>query len=290
MEVHFFLVSSDTHPGLRGCCWSTIHAQTQRASNCSSHQDHLHGMSVLSLLGNVSHPPIESPPSKKALLFKLTTITRCHPSHPDTSHLTRQYLKDWGLQIKNEPAIITARVLPTPQVQYHKNSKFQGLLTPVHGVWNLVGQKVCAGAELGSWAVVCFAPHRSMPQATIAAFIKEFCNAAVDSGVMSPLFCFHVPVIDGCSQSQSSRHVRQFQYRWRRVVSPRSFHESRQCCEGSTSAHRVHFAHYWGSFLSFQSDERTALYGEIKRVTDTVLGISSQCNQVRFLSFGLTVR
>ena len=201
MEVRVFLVSSEMHLGLRGCCWSTIHAQTQRASNCGSHQDHLHGISMFSLLANVSHPPIESPPSKKALPFKLTTTTRYQLSHPDTWHLTRQYLKDWGLEIKNEPATIPARVLPTPQVQYHKNSKFQGLLTPVHGVWNLVGQKVCAGAELGSWAVVCFAPHRSMPQPTIAAFIKEFCNAAVDCGVTSPLFSFHVPVIDGCSQS-----------------------------------------------------------------------------------------
>jgi len=111
-------------------------------------------------------------------------------SLPPASHLTRQYLKDWGIEIANQPATITARVLPIPQVQYHQNSRFQGLLTPVHGVWNLVGQKVCAGAELGSWAVVCFAPHRSMPQPSIDAFVKEFCNSAVDSGVISPWFCF----------------------------------------------------------------------------------------------------
>lgn len=32
----------------------------------------------------------------------------------------------------------------------------------------------------------------------------------------------------------------------------------------------------------FLANGKTALYGEIKRVTDTVLGISSQCNQVPF--------
>jgi Mid domain of argonaute len=91
------------------------------------------------------------------------------------------------LEIKCEPAVINARVLPTPQVQYHQTSKSQGLLTPQNGVWNLVGQKVCAGAELGSWAVVCFAPQRNMSMAAIEAFIKELCNSAVDSGVLT--FC-----------------------------------------------------------------------------------------------------
>ena len=78
---------------------------------------------------------------------------------------------------------MNARVLPVPQVQYHQTSKQQGLLTPVNGVWNLVGQKVCAGAELGSWAVVCFAPQRNMAMVGIEAFVKELCNTAVDSGV-----------------------------------------------------------------------------------------------------------
>ena len=114
------------------------------------------------------------------------------------------------MEIKSEPAVITARVLPTPQVQYHQNSKSQGLLTPQNGVWNLVGQKVCAGAELGSWAVVCFAPQRSMMMSAIEAFVKELCNSAVDSGVSSPLI--HLLIVDDCSQSSSSYHVRQFEH------------------------------------------------------------------------------
>jgi Mid domain of argonaute len=77
-----------------------------------------------------------------------------------------------------------ARVLPTPQIQYHQTSKLQGALTPQNGVWNLVGQKVCAGADLGSWAVVCFSTQHSLPEPSIGAFIREFCNAAVDCGVL----------------------------------------------------------------------------------------------------------
>jgi hypothetical protein len=77
---------------------------------------------------------------------------------------------------------IQARVLPVPQVQYHQGSKGGGLLTPQNGVWNLIGQKVCAGAELGSWAVVCFAPMRNMPVSSVEAFIKELCNSCADSG------------------------------------------------------------------------------------------------------------
>lgn len=87
------------------------------------------------------------------------------------------------MKIKSEPAVINARILPTPQVQYHQTTKSEGLLTPQNGVWNLVGQKVCAGAELGSWAVVCFAPTRNMPMPSIVAFVKELCNSAVDTGV-----------------------------------------------------------------------------------------------------------
>ena len=47
----------------------------------------------------------------------------------------------------------------------------------------MVGQKVCAGAELGSWAVVCFASARFVSVTAIEAFIKEFCNCAANSGV-----------------------------------------------------------------------------------------------------------
>ena len=67
-------------------------------------------------------------------------------------------------------------------------------------MWNLVGQKVCAGAELGSWAVVCFAPTRNMPMPSIVAFVKELCNSAVDSGVPNIVGAFEL-MVDVCSKS-----------------------------------------------------------------------------------------
>jgi len=92
--------------------------------------------------------------------------------------------------VKSEPLAVNARLLPTPQVQYHQTSKGQGLLTPQNGVWNLIGQKVCAGAELGSWAVICFCPQRNMPPAAIEAYVKELCHTATDSGVHSHVISF----------------------------------------------------------------------------------------------------
>ena len=109
------------------------------------------------------------------------------------------------MEIKSEPTVIHARVLPTPQVQYHHSSKTQGLLTPQNGVWNLLGQKVCAGAELGSWAIVCFAAQRNMTISAIEVFVKELCNSATDSGVLPLLLPF--PNVDDCSQSGSPHHV-----------------------------------------------------------------------------------
>jgi hypothetical protein len=152
------------------------------------------------------------------------------------------------LKIKSEPAIINARVLPTPQVQYHQSSKQQGLLTPQNGVWNLVGQKVCAGAELGSWAVVCFCPQRNMGSPAIEAFVKELCT-----GVPSSLSSL---IIDDCSQSQSSCHVCKLQHRWRRVDPSRGVHQGWECCQGTTSTHRLHLADYWGMSSHFISNGR----------------------------------
>jgi len=126
-------------------------------------------------------PQIESDLSRKAWLSTPMTKTR----YKTSLDVLTQYLMDWGLRVSSEPTVIQARVLPTPQVQYHQTSKQQGLLTPQNGVWNLVGQKVCAGAELGSWALVCFCPQRSMAMQGIEFFVKELCNAAVDSGVRS---------------------------------------------------------------------------------------------------------
>jgi hypothetical protein len=123
-----------------------------------------------------------------------------------------EYLLDWGLKVSSEPATIQARVLPTPQIQYHHTSKLQGLLTPTNGTWNLVGQKVCAGAELGSWSIVCFCPQRVITVQGIEFFVKELCNAAVDSGVLSLMTTI---TLDDRPESQSTDYVCELSHFWR---------------------------------------------------------------------------
>ena|ERR1700721_3774201 len=120
--------------------------------------------------------------------------------------ISRKYLNEWGLKIKSDPTIVEARVLPTPQVQYHQTSKQQGLLTPQNGTWNLVGQKLSTGAELASWSIVCFSAQRMMPIPGIEIFIKEICNAVVDCGVLSEMVEI-VYEVDDCEESKSPDYV-----------------------------------------------------------------------------------
>ncbi|PKY60591.1 hypothetical protein RhiirA4_519173, partial [Rhizophagus irregularis] len=62
------------------------------------------------------------------------------------------YLRQFGMEISNNMAVVNARILPTPTIQYHQSSR-KNRVQPNGGSWNLRDKKVINGATLSSWSM-----------------------------------------------------------------------------------------------------------------------------------------
>src|SRR6266480_6437951 len=66
-----------------------------------------------------------------------------------------EHMQQFGLRVSNEMAVVQARVLPAPKLQYHPSSR-EGGFVPRNGTWNLRNTKFATGATLSSWACAVF--------------------------------------------------------------------------------------------------------------------------------------
>jgi eukaryotic translation initiation factor 2C len=166
-----------------------------------------------------------------------------------------EHLRDFGVKVSSEMVTVKGRLLPAPLIHYHPKSQSPHV-TPQNGSWNLVGKKVVAGASLGAWGIVVFGNERDVPSSRVSHFVRELVVTCVDTG----LFIVNKdPPIS--------------------YVNPRGVIE-----EGLKKA-------WLGVGNSVKSQPQlllcilpntgVSLYAEIKRLTDTVIGVASQCVQVK---------
>ncbi|RUP48240.1 hypothetical protein BC936DRAFT_144800 [Jimgerdemannia flammicorona] len=96
------------------------------------------------------------------------------------------YLKQFGLKVDTEMAVVNARVLPPPKLCFHPSSRDANFI-PTGGAWNLRDKKVAAGATLGSWGVIHFRDPRDQRCPTIPQlqrFIREMVQTFSDVGMV----------------------------------------------------------------------------------------------------------
>ncbi|KAG0330088.1 Eukaryotic translation initiation factor 2C [Podila horticola] len=166
-----------------------------------------------------------------------------------------EYLKEAGMKVSNEMAIVPARVLPTPTVCYHPSSK-ESSFVPKDGVWNLRDKKLTQGASLGSWGVLVFGTERDCSKVVIQGFLRELIVTCQDTGMnvinKSP------PVNYANPHGNIEAALRKIWMDAGNMV--KSMPQLIVC---------------------FLPNTGTPLYAEIKRVTDTIIGVSSQCMQLK---------
>jgi len=95
-----------------------------------------------------------------------------------------EYMQQFGMSVKQDMAVVNARILPTPTVSYNPSTR-DGAFVPQGGAWNLRGKRVAQGATLGSWSVVCFTNERMVPMQDIQRFVREMCTTFMDTGMVS---------------------------------------------------------------------------------------------------------
>lgn len=166
-----------------------------------------------------------------------------------------EILRDVGMKISSEMAVIKARVLPAPIVSYHPSSR-EANFTPRDGQWNLRDKKLAQATTLGSWGVVLFGTERDCPRVGFEGFIRDLIVACQEIGLnivnKRPYMTYANPHGD---------------------------------IEATLKQLYVHTGNQVKSqpqlLICVLPNTGVPLYAEIKRVTDTVIGISSQCMQVK---------
>ncbi|KAF9931666.1 hypothetical protein FBU30_009727 [Linnemannia zychae] len=165
-----------------------------------------------------------------------------------------EFQKDFGLIVSNELSSIDARVLPAPAITYHATSRDANFV-PREGAWNLLNKKVLIGTTLTSWGVVVFGTERDFSQTQVQHFVRELTVTCIDTGMQvtnkSPRIAYANPHgdIEGTLQQHWLAAGNQLKMRPQLL-------------------------------LIVLPNKGIPLYAEIKRVTDTVIGVASQCVQV----------
>ena len=164
----------------------------------------------------------------------------------------KEYFDKFQIQFGSQLVQVNARVLKTPTVFYHRDSQEPACI-PAFGAWNLKGKRVETGVTIESWAVVNFAKVRDDE---LDAFVRELAITCTDTGV--PFKAQRPPYIH--AQSDIAESVKQ-----------------------AFEAAKKQFGRLAQFVLVVLPSTDSYLYGEVKRCSDTVIGLPTQCMQVKHL-------
>lgn len=167
-------------------------------------------------------------------------------------HKNNPYLEEFGLNINQEMEMINARIMEPPRVSFGQTT-----IRPQSNGWNLQGKRFKQPAELKSWSLVNFAG--AVPIQAIQRFIRELITTFAGLGMnvtnRAP------PTLNADPQSNIERILK----------------------EAWLNAGKQALAEPQ-LIVCILPNRGPQLYGEIKRITDTVIGVPSQCLQSKFIA------
>ncbi|RLN37082.1 hypothetical protein BBJ28_00025158, partial [Nothophytophthora sp. Chile5] len=156
------------------------------------------------------------------------------------------YLAAFGIKVDQRLETTEARVMDPPDVQYANVSE-----RPSGGQWNLRDKRFVEGATLRNWGVVVFA---SVGERDVQGFIRNM----VDMGSKSGLTI----------EDNSPYMIHMDQHRGAQVE------ELMKMCFKELETRNKGLPQL---IMVIKQDKSVGSYGDIKRMSDTVLGIPSQC-------------
>ncbi|ORZ40713.1 Piwi domain-domain-containing protein [Catenaria anguillulae PL171] len=163
------------------------------------------------------------------------------------------YIKSIGISVDQNPMMLDGRILPTPQLDVGGRP-----MVPRDGAWNFAGLGVKQGARISSIGVLSFVNPRMMPEGQIADILEGFFQESSRMGLQyNPIkktresFPIHIaqPRLEGVEAALQSL--------WK--------------------ATGDQFQAYPELFIVVLPRRETALYAEVKRIGETVLGVPTQC-------------
>lgn len=169
------------------------------------------------------------------------------------NYRSNDHMNQFGMKVSNEMTTIQARILPTPTINYNSSSKDASFI-PKNGIWNLADKKVPKGASIYSWSVLVFGSEREYPVITVQQFLRVLINAGIDLGMN--IINRYPPIMHTNPQSNIEGSLNKS---WIKA--------------GETAKAKPQL------ILCILPNTGIQLYGSIKCVGDTIIGVATQCVQ-----------
>ncbi|KAK6153233.1 hypothetical protein DH2020_012872 [Rehmannia glutinosa] len=163
-----------------------------------------------------------------------------------------KYAQEFGIKISEDLAHVEARVLPAPWLKYHDSGREKDCLPQV-GQWNMMNKRMVNGGMVTSWICINFA--RNVQDNIAHSFCYELAQMCNTSGMAfnpEPV----LPVLSGRPDQVE------------RVLKAR-FHDVMTKLRPDGKELEL--------LIVVLPDNNGSLYGDLKRICETDLGIVSQC-------------
>ncbi|EOY30932.1 Stabilizer of iron transporter SufD / Polynucleotidyl transferase isoform 3, partial [Theobroma cacao] len=160
------------------------------------------------------------------------------------------YAKEFGISIDSKLASIEARVLPAPWLKYNDTGKEKEYLPQV-GQWNMMNKKVINGSTVRYWACINFS--RSVQESTAHGFCQELVQMCQVSGME-----FNRDPVIPIYSARPDQVKKALKY---------VYHAAENKLEGKELE----------LLIAILPDNNGSLYGDLKRICETDLGLISQC-------------
>ncbi|KAG0320493.1 Eukaryotic translation initiation factor 2C [Podila horticola] len=96
---------------------------------------------------------------------------------------SNEYMKAFNLEVDKEMAVVPARVLQAPKIQYANNAT----CTPSFGGWKLdQSRKMYAGSKLESWGVLVYENEQRFAKTIVEAFLRDLTLTLIENGMHVP--------------------------------------------------------------------------------------------------------
>ncbi|KAL5712495.1 Protein argonaute 10 [Ranunculus cassubicifolius] len=159
------------------------------------------------------------------------------------------YAEEFGIKISEKLASVEARILPAPWLKYHDTGKEKDCLPQV-GQWNMMNKKMINGSIVSRWACINFS--RSVQESVARGFCNELAQMCQISGMefnpepVIPIYAARPEHVE-----KALRHV---------------IHAASNKLKGKELE----------LILVILPDSNGSLYGDLKRICETDLGLISQ--------------
>ncbi|KAK9149760.1 hypothetical protein Scep_008517 [Stephania cephalantha] len=160
------------------------------------------------------------------------------------------YAKEFGISVGDKLASVDARVLPAPWLKYHETGKEKECLPQV-GQWNMKNKKMINGSTVNYWACINFS--HCVQESTVRGFCQELAQMCQISGMefnREPVIPIH--------SARPENVEKALKYVYNAAMNELKGKELEL-------------------LIAILPDNNGSLYGDLKRICETDLGLISQC-------------